>query len=120
MEPNAEPAFAWYRLEGRESALLLVVALLVVGLSSLVALTSPAPTPVAITSSTPPPALVYVNRAGVAELASLPGIGVRKAERIVEARKTAPITTMDEMAKAAGGIPQTSRDRMAPFVRFVE
>lgn len=120
MESGTEPAFAWYRLEGRESALLLVVALLAVALCTLVAVTSPAPTPVTVTSGTAAPALVFVNRAGVAELASLPGIGVRKAERIVEARKSAPITNMDEMAKAAGGIPQASRERMAPFVRFAD
>jgi DNA uptake protein ComE-like DNA-binding protein len=71
-----------------------------------------------VTSTTVSPAIVHVNRAGVAELASLPGIGQRKAEKIVAARAQGPLRNLEEMARAAGGIPQTSRDRMQPFVRF--
>lgn len=118
MDGTAEPAFAWYRLEGREAAVLLVIALFALGMCGAVVFTQPDPQPPAVSGGTTTPAMVHVNRAGVAELASLPGIGERKAERIIEARRTAPITSMDELAKAAGGIPQASRERMTPFVRF--
>lgn len=118
MQTTPEPAFAWYQLQGREAALLLATACLLIGLSGAVFLTRDEPAPPAAKSADMPPAMVHVNRAGVAELSSLPGIGTRKAERIIESRKAAPIRSMDELARAAGGIPQASRERMAPFVRF--
>lgn len=118
MDAAPEPAFAWYRLEGREAASLLVIALFALGMCGAVIFTRPDPQPLPVSGTTPTAAVVHVNRAGVAELSSLPGIGERKAERIVEARKAAPITSMDELAKAAGGIPHASRERMTPFVKF--
>ncbi|MBE7490794.1 MAG: helix-hairpin-helix domain-containing protein [Planctomycetes bacterium] len=113
-----EPEFAWYRLEGREAAVLLAVVLAVGGLWVGAALAAPGPAPVPVAGTDAAPALVRVNRAGVAELAALPGIGPRKAERIVQSRQTAPLRDMDDLARAAGGIPQSARERMAPFVRF--
>lgn len=73
---------------------------------------------VSITREEPPPARVYVNKAGVAELSALPGIGPKKAERIIEARKKAPIDSLEQFAKAAGGVSAASLERMKPFVSF--
>ncbi len=113
-----EPAFAWYQLQGRESALLLVVSAVFVGLCLVATLRDEGAQPVPVQSHTMAPARVYVNRAEIAELAALPGIGPRKAERILQARATSPITSLEELAKAAGGIPKASLERIAPYVRF--
>ena len=66
----------------------------------------------------PPPAKVYVNKAGIAELSALPGIGAKKAEKIIDARKRAPIESFDQLAKAAGGVSAANLERMKPFVSF--
>jgi DNA uptake protein ComE-like DNA-binding protein len=65
-----------------------------------------------------PPARVFVNRAGVAELSALPGIGAKKAEKIIDARKKAPIESLEQMARAASGISAANLERMKPFVDF--
>jgi hypothetical protein len=118
MDTRNEPAFAWYRLEGRESALLLIFCLILCILCSIVWLRGDAPRALPATSTELPPAAVHVNRASVAELSALPGIGPRKAERIVSARQANKIRSLEELAHAAGGIPRAEQQRMEPFVRF--
>lgn len=73
---------------------------------------------VSVTHEEPPPARVYVNKAGIAELSALPGIGAKKAEKIIEARNKAPIENLEQLAKAAGGISAANLERMKPFVDF--
>lgn len=65
-----------------------------------------------------PPARVNVNAASAAELMALPGIGERKAARIIQARQAKPIRTLEEFAAAAGGIPADTLQRIRPFVTF--
>lgn len=64
------------------------------------------------------PAQIRVNEAGVAELSALPGIGPKKAEKIIEARKAAPIVSIEELAAAAGGISQANLEKMKKYVSF--
>ena len=45
---------------------------------------------------------VDLNRAGLAELQRLPGIGPKLAQRIVDVRTTKPFTTVDEIRRVPG------------------
>ena len=112
------PAFAWYRLHAREAAVLLVLLLLFGGLATAAMLSRGRTREVSVTNEEPPPARVHVNKAGIAELSALPGIGAKKAEKIIEARKHAPIENPEQLAKAAGGISAANLERMKPFVSF--
>jgi competence ComEA-like helix-hairpin-helix protein len=112
------PAFAWYRLHAREAAALLVLLLVFSGLATAAMLTRGRTREVSVTHEEPPPARVNVNKAGIAELSALPGIGAKKAEKIIEARKQAPIENLEQLAKAAGGISSANLERMKPFVNF--
>ncbi len=98
--------------------MLLVLLAAVAGLSAWAWLHERAPRQPAHTHTELPAARVNVNSAGETELSALPGIGERKAQRIIEARKHAPIRSLDELAAAAGGIPRKDLDRMAEFVVF--
>lgn len=88
------------------------------GLATAAMLTRGRTREVSVTHEEPPPAKVHVNKAGIAELSALPGIGAKKAEKIIDARKHAPIENLDQLAKAAGGISAANLDRMKPFVDF--
>lgn len=112
------PAFAWYRLQAREAAALCVLLLAFAVLAGVALMQRGVTREVEISSRSLPAARVYINRAGAAELAALPGIGPRKAERIIEARAKAPISDLTGLAKAAGGISAANLERMAPFVEF--
>jgi len=112
------PAFAWYRLHAREAAALLVLLVIFGGLAAAAMLTRGRTRDVGFSHEKPPPARVYVNKAGVAELSALPGIGAKKAEKIIEARRKAPIENLEQLAKAAGGISAANLERMTPFVSF--
>lgn len=61
---------------------------------------------------------VDVNRAGAAELRSLPGIGPALAERILEARREAPFASVDDLARVPGIGPATVA-RLRPLVTVV-
>lgn len=61
---------------------------------------------------------VDVNRAGAAELRGLPGIGPALAERILEARKEAPFTSVDDLVRVPGIGPATVA-RLRPLVTVV-
>jgi len=113
-----EPGFAWYRLQGREIAVLLVLGGALIGLSLWAWFSDRAFVDPPVHSRELAPARVNVNTAGVAELTALPGIGERKAEKIVQARAAAPIRSLDELSAAAGGIPAKDLERAKPFVVF--
>ncbi|MCB9935778.1 MAG: helix-hairpin-helix domain-containing protein [Planctomycetes bacterium] len=113
-----EPEFAWYRLQGREIAVLLALGALLAGLSAWAWLHDSGFQQPAVESRELPPARVNVNSATVAELTALPGIGERKAEKIVAARAATPIRSLQELAAAAGGIPAKDLERMRPYVVF--
>jgi DNA uptake protein ComE-like DNA-binding protein len=113
-----EPEFAWYRLQAREIAVLLVLGAVLIGLSAWAYFHDSGFKQLKVQSQELPAARVNVNTASQAELTALPGIGERKAERIVTARATAPIHSLTELAKAAGGIPQKDLERMRPYVVF--
>ncbi len=67
-----------------------------------------------------PPARVNVNTADAAELMALPGIGERKAGRIIAARQGKPIRTLEEFAAAAGGVPAETLQRLRPYLIFAD
>lgn len=115
---NGDQEFAWFRLHGAEQAALIVLFLAAAGLAAGNWLRTGAPPAPRIAHLEPAPARIYVNRAGVAELSALPGIGPRKAQRIIEARAAAPLLGLDDLSRAAGGVPQASLARMKPFVSF--
>lgn len=112
------PAFAWYRLHAREVAALGVLLLAFSVLAGVALAHRGGTREVEFTSRPLPAARVYVNRAGMSELAALPGIGPRKAEKIIEARTKAPITDLASLARAAGGISSANLERMRPYVEF--
>lgn len=119
MAPSIDqPEVAWYRLQRGEIAVLLVLLAAVAGLSVWAWFHERAPREPAQTHTELSPAKVNVNTAGETELSALPGIGERKAQRIMESRKHTPIRSLEELAAAAGGIPRKDLDRMAEFVVF--
>lgn len=118
MERPDEPDFAWYRLQGREITVLVVLGALLAGLTIWAWWRDTGFRDVPLTHTELPPARVNVNTASPGELTALPGIGERKAEKIVNARKSQPIRNLDELAKAAGGIPARDIDRMKEYVVF--
>lgn len=113
-----EPEFAWYRLQGREIAVLLALGALLAGLSAWAWLHDSGFRELSVETRALPPARVNVNTATLAELTALPGIGERKAEKIVAAREAAPISSLEQLASAAGGIPGRELERMRPYVVF--
>ena len=118
MERPDEPDFAWYRLQGREIAVLLAIGALLIGLTAWAWLRDTGFKDVPVTHTELPPARINVNTASLGELTALPGIGERKAEKIVNSRVDQPIGSLDELAKAAGGIPAKDLERMKPYVVF--
>lgn len=118
MERPDEPEFAWYRLQGREIAVLIALGVLLVALTTWVWVRDAGFKDVPVKHTELPPAKVNVNTASLGELTALPGIGERKAEKIVNARTAKRITSLDELAKAAGGIPAKDLDRMKEYVVF--
>lgn len=61
------------------------------GLATAAMLTRGRTREVSVTHEEPPPAKVHVNKAGIAELSALPGIGAKKAEKIIAPANTRPL-----------------------------
>jgi competence ComEA-like helix-hairpin-helix protein len=59
---------------------------------------------------------VNLNIASVTELATLPGIGAKTAEKIIERRKMRPFRTPEDIMDVRG-IGQKKYERMRPFLR---
>lgn len=97
---------------------MVAISLMLVILCALLAFSGTGAAPPSISDGSLPPARIYVNRASAAELMALPGIGERKAERIVRQREAKPLQSVEELAAAAGGIPAVQLERMRPFVAF--
>lgn len=57
-----------------------------------------------------------LNRATLAELQHLPGIGPRKAEAIVELRKKRPFTRVTQLLEVKG-VGRKTLERLKPWVR---
>ncbi|MBX3459696.1 MAG: helix-hairpin-helix domain-containing protein [Planctomycetes bacterium] len=117
-ERVTEPEVAWYRLSRGNVAAVAAISLVLVVLCALLALGGSGAAPPDVSDGSLPPVRIYVNRASAAELMALPGIGERKAERIVRQREAKPLKDMNELAAAAGGIPAAQLERMRPFVSF--
>ncbi|MCB9893025.1 MAG: helix-hairpin-helix domain-containing protein [Planctomycetes bacterium] len=113
-----QPEFAWYRLQGREIAVLLALGTLLIALSAWAYFKNSSEFDPRLESQELAPARVNVNTASQAELTALPGIGERKAEKIAAARANGPLHSLDDLANAAGGIPQKDLERMRPYVVF--
>lgn len=113
-----EPEFAWYRLQGREIAVLAALGVLLAALSAWAWFHDSAFLQPDVDSHEMPAVRVNVNTASESELTALPGIGERKAEKIVAARSTAPLKSLEELSVAAGGIPAKDLERMKPYVVF--
>lgn len=58
---------------------------------------------------------IDVNRAALAELQKLPGIGPKMSQRIVEEREKRPFATVDELRRVTGIGPKTL-DKLRPYV----
>jgi DNA uptake protein ComE-like DNA-binding protein len=115
---DPEPAFSVARLHGAEAAALIVAALVLAGLTVLSAVREQGEAAASFSHGEAAPARIEVNRASLAELSALPGLGPRKAQRVIEAREKAPIRDLAGLARAAGGLPRAQQERMAPFVEF--
>jgi competence protein ComEA len=63
--------------------------------------------------------LVDVNAATAAQLQSLPGVGPKMAERIVDARARRPFRSVDELRRVSGVGPKTL-ERLRPLVTVGE
>lgn len=113
-----EPEFAWYRLQWREVEALALLLAVAIGLFAFASLRDSGVQAGTLVEGELPPTRVNVNTATVAELTTLPGIGERKAERIVAARGTRKLRSIDELVAAAGGIPTKDRERLTPYVVF--
>jgi DNA uptake protein ComE-like DNA-binding protein len=113
-----EPPLAWYRLEKREIGVIVSFSLLFIVLWVTVLLSGSGAVDVPAEPLAAPPVMIYVNKAGAAELTALPGIGQAKAERLVRARQEQPIRDLEELAQAVGGLQQQHLERMRPYVSF--
>ena len=113
-----EPEFAWYRLQWREVAALSALLVVLIGLVAFASLRDSGVQAGALEQGELPATRINVNTATVAELTTLPGIGERKAERIVSARASRQLRSIDELVAAAGGIPDRDRERLTPYVVF--
>jgi len=60
-------------------------------------------------------AAINVNLATLEELQRLPGIGVKIAERIIEARKAKPFVTIEDLRKVSG-IGAKTLDKLKPYI----
>ena len=60
---------------------------------------------------------VNINTATAEEIAKLPGIGLKKAELIVEYRKTKKFQTINDLLDVKG-ISQKIADKIKPYVKF--
>jgi len=69
-----------------------------------------------VSARTQAPHPVNVNTASVGELTSLPGVGERTAERIVERRSVRRFLTPEDIMDVKG-IGQKKFERMRPFLR---
>ncbi len=79
---------------------------------------APARTPRAAPAASSAPAVVDINRATVAELDALPGIGPAVAQRIVEYRETKGRFTSYERLDSVKGIGPALLERLKPRIRF--
>ncbi|HPQ80266.1 MAG TPA: helix-hairpin-helix domain-containing protein [bacterium] len=70
----------------------------------------------ALAAKQPPPAPVDINKAGVEELMSLPGVGPAKAQAIMAYRQVTPFASTDDLANVKG-IGQKMLAKIAPFVK---
>ncbi|HEY2031895.1 MAG TPA: helix-hairpin-helix domain-containing protein [Myxococcales bacterium] len=92
--------------------MILALLFILMGAAQAQAQTQPAPAEVQVEqpvhharkkAQKPPMAgVLNLNRATVAELRLLPGVGKRRAEMIVERREKKPFTTVDEVGRIKG------------------
>src|SRR5207247_2271571 len=59
--------------------------------------------------------LIDINRATVAELQKLPGIGPKMSQRIADEREKRPFASVDELRRVSGIGPKTL-DKLKPLV----
>lgn len=69
----------------------------------------------AMAAKQPPSGAVDINKAGVEELMSLPGVGPAKAQAIVAYRQATPFASTDDLANVKG-IGQKMLAKIAPYV----
>ena len=69
----------------------------------------------AMAAKQPPSAPVDINKAGVEELMTIPGIGPSKAQAIVAQRQATPFASTDDLASVKG-IGQKMLAKIAPYV----
>lgn len=69
----------------------------------------------AMAAKQPPASPVDINKAGVEELMTIPGIGATKAQAIVAYRTNTPFTTTNDLVNVKG-IGEKLFARIAPYV----
>ena len=62
------------------------------------------------------PVPIDLNKASIEELVKLPGVGMKKAEAIVELRKKRPFTRVTQLLEVKG-IGKKTLDRLKPWVK---
>lgn len=62
-------------------------------------------------------ALVNVNTATLEELDTLPGVGMKTAQRFVEAREVSPFTSLEDLTRVKGVGTQTAQ-KLCPLITF--